>query len=837
MTTYNTGNPIGSTDVKDLYDNAQNFDTLSTTTTLETVPDRLGVPRMSLHGFEEEAKRRLESIKFQPPIPYSPGIEVTTSSLTVDYLGVLYYALPSALPFTTGAWNPAQWSPLQNTNPGNELLVFDDYASASAAAATLPDGQFVDVTQDQIRYKVSSGSLGDAQPITPLVSNAGFTRSVQDSLKDMPSVKDEGAIGDGVSDDTGALNTALLAPVDLTPGVYSADPAPVSSVGIRGHSAEIKKRISGGNLLSIYGANGGFVSDLNLRQNKGGSSTLHAHHIAVKDGSAVTLRDINILGAEGSGFGILVYPQDIPYQEQLIVQNIRSTYNQALPNNTSGLVFFDRVKNSIIANTVAKGYQQFGAVELKGSASHNFIGGTIADECLNGLYLGSETSAYPSLNVFTGGVLKNPGAAGIVANLGSKNIFSNFVVDFSESEATQAQGAAVYGEGNAFCHLMLSGINPTTPSGENVTPYPVRFRDNAKNNYASVFAQYASTRVATFDTGSKRNFLQLLHPGDKTFIFSSSAIAGSAGLGSIDGSTDSNVVHAPALGQYFGSMSNGFQWWTKNVTLPVSTLVTGDKFRFISDGDVGAAIGGGTTASMKLFKSDGTQRSLYLDASNRVRLSTSSTSWLEFGSTAIYGSTDNTTSLGAPAYKFSVVYAGTGTINTSDARQKTVPVDITDDVLDAWGDVNFVMFKWLESVAEKGDDMARWHFGVIAQQVRDAFINRGLDGTKYGLLCYDEWEDVYEDVPAVFTDHPAEYSSFVDEDGNPIELKAAWSEQVQPACTRLLKPAGNQWGVRPDQCLFLEAAYQRRELARYREEFAQFKQEVLQRLQNLEDGQ
>lgn len=140
MTTYNTGNPIGSTEVKDLYDNAQNFDTLSTTTTLETVPDRLGVPRMSLHGFEQEAKRRFESIKFQPPIPYAPGIEVTTSSLTVDYLGVLYYALPSALPFTTGAWNPAQWSPLQNTNPGHELLVFDDYASASAAAATLPDG-------------------------------------------------------------------------------------------------------------------------------------------------------------------------------------------------------------------------------------------------------------------------------------------------------------------------------------------------------------------------------------------------------------------------------------------------------------------------------------------------------------------------------------------------------------------------------------------------------------------------------------------------------------------------------------------------------------------------
>lgn len=164
MTTYNTGNPIGSTEVKDLYDNAQNFDTLANTTTLETVPDRLGVPRMTLHGFEQEAKRLLEASKFQPPIQYAPGIEVTTSSLTVDYMGVIYYALPSALPFTTGAWNPAQWSPLQNTYPGNELLVFDDYTSASAAAATLPDGQMV-ISQNSAgaphKYKVIAGGLQD----------------------------------------------------------------------------------------------------------------------------------------------------------------------------------------------------------------------------------------------------------------------------------------------------------------------------------------------------------------------------------------------------------------------------------------------------------------------------------------------------------------------------------------------------------------------------------------------------------------------------------------------------------------------------------------------------
>ena len=105
-------------------------------------------------------------------------------------------------------------------------------------------------------------------------------------------------------------------------------------------------------------------------------------------------------------------------------------------------------------------------------------------------------------------------------------------------------------------------------------------------------------------------------------------------------------------------------------------------------------------------------------------------------------------------------------------------------MLDAWGDVQIIAFQWLESIRNKGEDDARWHFGVIAQQVRDAFVARGLDGTRYGLLCYDEWGDEFEDV--------------IDGEGNKT------GEQ------RLVLVAGNRWGIRADQCLFLEAAYQRR---------------------------
>jgi|SRR5690625_1568526 len=52
MTTYNTGNPIGSTDPKDLYDNAENFD--QATNGSGHWKDRLGVTRPTLAYLENE---------------------------------------------------------------------------------------------------------------------------------------------------------------------------------------------------------------------------------------------------------------------------------------------------------------------------------------------------------------------------------------------------------------------------------------------------------------------------------------------------------------------------------------------------------------------------------------------------------------------------------------------------------------------------------------------------------------------------------------------------------------------------------------------------------------
>ncbi|EMN5248854.1 tail fiber domain-containing protein [Enterobacter roggenkampii] len=176
---------------------------------------------------------------------------------------------------------------------------------------------------------------------------------------------------------------------------------------------------------------------------------------------------------------------------------------------------------------------------------------------------------------------------------------------------------------------------------------------------------------------------------------------------------------------------------------------------------------------------------------------------------------DNHTPCGDILNRWSVVVAGTGSILTSDGTEKSEPLSISDNILDAWGDVNIIVFQWLASQQEKGVDKARWHFGAIAQQVRDAFLAHGIDGQRYGLLCFDSWDDQYVTHPAKTIEHPAIYSKILNHDGSPALLKEAWTEVVEDEYQELVTPAGSRWGLRPDQCFWLESAYQRRRADRF----------------------
>jgi hypothetical protein len=103
---------------------------------------------------------------------------------------------------------------------------------------------------------------------------------------------------------------------------------------------------------------------------------------------------------------------------------------------------------------------------------------------------------------------------------------------------------------------------------------------------------------------------------------------------------------------------------------------------------------------------------------------------------------DNTYSLGYPSNRWSVVYAGTGTINTSDKREKSDARELMQAEQKVAKELKKMVraFHFNEAVAEKGEN-ARIHFGLMAQEVGDAFRAEGLDPHHYALFCYDEWDE------------------------------------------------------------------------------------------------
>jgi hypothetical protein len=102
---------------------------------------------------------------------------------------------------------------------------------------------------------------------------------------------------------------------------------------------------------------------------------------------------------------------------------------------------------------------------------------------------------------------------------------------------------------------------------------------------------------------------------------------------------------------------------------------------------------------------------------------------------------DANLNLGSPALRFNTVYASNGTINTSDQRNKQDIKFLSNAEKQVATSIKGLIksFKFKDAVAQKGDK-ARIHFGVMAQEVAQAFEAAGLDPTAYALFCYDEWE-------------------------------------------------------------------------------------------------
>jgi endosialidase-like protein len=177
----------------------------------------------------------------------------------------------------------------------------------------------------------------------------------------------------------------------------------------------------------------------------------------------------------------------------------------------------------------------------------------------------------------------------------------------------------------------------------------------------------------------------------------------------------------------------------------------------------------------------GTNKDLNIFTANAPRLTVAA------DGSAFYPQADNAMSLGFSGKRFSVVWAGTGTINTSNAVEKTpitpfnsshitVGLRLVDEV---------GMYQWLREVDNKGPDVARIHIGTTVQRAIEIFEEEGVDPFRFGAICMDEWEARTEILEA----------EEVDAEGN--VLKAAVTQEI---------PAGRTYGFRDHQLQYLMLA-------------------------------
>ena len=136
---------------------------------------------------------------------------------------------------------------------------------------------------------------------------------------------------------------------------------------------------------------------------------------------------------------------------------------------------------------------------------------------------------------------------------------------------------------------------------------------------------------------------------------------------------------------------------------------------------------------------------------------------------------DNTLDVGHSAIRFDDIYATNGTIQTSDRNEKQdiEELSVAETAVATACKGLMRKFRWKSAVAEKGDD-ARIHFGIIAQDLQDAFTAEGLDAGDYAMFISTTWWETQTEVPAV--EAAAEVT---DEDGNvtteAVEAKDAYT--------------------------------------------------------------
>lgn len=192
----------------------------------------------------------------------------------------------------------------------------------------------------------------------------------------------------------------------------------------------------------------------------------------------------------------------------------------------------------------------------------------------------------------------------------------------------------------------------------------------------------------------------------------------------------------------------------------------------------------------RVVNTDGTVSTWNIHALSGMAFNSSSTMGFAGGTLTgtlatrtINPSAANTYSNGTAALYWSNIYSQNAVTVVSDSAKKPIQEGLTQEEVSCAKQCAklYKKYKLAAAIEEKGEESARYHIGVIAQDIIKTFTDSGLDWRKYGIVTFEEWDAV-----EALEYRPETY----DDSGNLL------TESVQPTEGR---DAGSIYMVRYDE--------------------------------------
>lgn len=692
--------------------------------------------------------------------------------------------------FTQPAAQPLRTSNGYVMRNGSPALIY----AGSQFSVTVRDKSNALVIYSPVGYGILPGT--SATKTDQINYNEGSTGAVDRiltaRLQDRVSVKDFGAVGDGVTDDTAAIQAAVDSgnPVFFPSGTYALDGTIDIGAGAKLYGSGIGKSIllqtnAGsahvidalststkggieivGLTIDCNGVDAGFVaqyvSNISIRYCEFKNSPFWLVNIGKSDDPTVATivnDQIEIVGCSFSNI-TQTYEHLLIFNSTNVV--VRDCHFEVAPNG-NGLGFWQNVDRADVVNCVFNNLS-VGAYYSLSTNNIRFSGCSFTN-CTSGLRGANlsdhgnfgATHAY-NISVSDCTFRSNSGAP---CQLGAVNggIVSGCVFDTNDEFGLLIDDGEIISPYNAQCY--------------NLTVSDCLFFNNNESNIISQNApgiRFASiggnigVAISGCQFWDTRGTPKQLYPITFTDAFVwDDVVVSNCTLNAYSGAISIGLAGGASVGSSVIAVDNC------NMT---TTIATGVKRRdaramWQDFGDGQAQLVSTSTAIARVTASAGNVaifdlgnatdpdggRVVY-DSGNNFEIYTASTARVRVESGGIFRpSTDNTQPLGSGSFRWSEVFAGTGTINTSDATEKQQFTDISDaeKAVASALKASLKKFKFNDAVSRKGD-AARWHFGVVAQEVEAAFYAAGLNASDYGVFCVDTW-DAQEEIIDEETGH------------------------------------------------------------------------------------